>query len=167
MLFVHLLKDLNDLKTVYQNIRTDLKWNKFDKLKMIPLNTNRQMLTWLCIYPTDENESQSKKLMYILFSVVVFASNLFGMAASGCYFLRYKSDSLEDSLFALVTMIGTANVAYINGITFYLRHSIVGLFKALGIFYNERKRVRMHFIREIFIGWTKLNYIQRNSSFFR
>lgn len=120
-------------------------------LKMIPLNTNRQMLTWLCIYPSAENESRSKKMVYIIFSVFIFASNLFGMATSGCYFLRNKSESLEDSLFALITTIGTANVAYINGITFYLRHSIAGLFKALGNFHKECKRVHINSITKIVI----------------
>lgn len=108
---------------------------------MIPLKTNRLILIWLCIYPTDANTSQGKRIAHILFSVSIFAVNLIGIISNGWYFIRYKSVSLEDALFALITIIGTVNAAYINVITFYLRHKIVRLFEILDQFYESCKHL--------------------------
>lgn len=126
---------------------------------MIPLETNRRLLTWLCIYPTVRNCGQWKKCLYIVFSVSIFGFNLFAVATSGVYFMRHKSISLEDVLFALIQTIGSANVAFINIITFCLRHKIVGLFEMLAI-YKDRES-----LREIHIDFSSSTTINKQFRF--
>lgn len=68
--------------------------NKFSK-RMIILESNVRLLTWLGVYPAEENASLWRKRAYRAFSVMVFASNLFGFLSSASFLMKYGTADLE------------------------------------------------------------------------
>lgn len=101
---------------------------------MIVLETNRRVLTWLCIYPADENTSKWQKRAHIAFSAFVFAANIFVFGASCIYFYKYASADLATSLMALCQISAWFSVLYIGIITFLSRHKITAVIDSLFIY---------------------------------
>lgn len=120
-------------------------------IKMRPLELNRRILIWMCVYPCDENTTRWKRLAYILFSILIFVLNAIGLIFSTAYFIKYVSIDLEQSLFALLQAVGEANMVYILIITFILRHKITAMLKSLSKIYDMCKE-DAHF----FFFWTKI-----------
>lgn len=116
---------------------------------MIALKSNRRVLTWLCIYPADENTSEWQKRAHVAFSVFVFGLNLFACGASAVYFIKYASDDLESSLLALSQMSGCINALYINIITFSSRHKITAVIDSLSDIYKSRESQMKSFLLSI------------------
>lgn len=65
----------------------------------MPLKTNRQMLAWLWILPTT---SKWKKVSYIIFSFILFTSNVGALVTSYVYFAKNLSTDLEEALYAML-----------------------------------------------------------------
>lgn len=112
---------------------------------MVPLKTNRRVLTWLCVYPDDESANKRWKLAYIIFSCVVLETSLFSIGASVAFLLNYGAVDAEQSLFAFVQIVGIMSMVYVTVITHFQRHRITALFDDLTEFYGMRKNYIIKF----------------------
>lgn len=106
---------------------------------MIAIETNRRVLTWLCIYPADKNASKWQVRAYIAFSAFVFGVNMFACGASAVYFYKHASADLESSLLALSQMSGCFSVWYTGIIMFLSRRKITAVIDSLSDIYKFRK----------------------------
>lgn len=105
---------------------------------MIPLKTNRLILTWLCVYQNDDMQSgKREQLMHCAFALSILCMHIIGFVASAAYFVKFFTIDFEESLFALLQMCGTANMIYITMITFMLRHQITDIFITISAIYAE------------------------------
>lgn len=111
----------------------------FQRVYMIPLETNRWVLTWLCVFPPERHTSKWKRLAHVAFSLTVFFINAGSFFGSLAFFLKYMSVDLEQCIFALVQMIGEVNMSYISIITFLLRDKIKAIYDNLSRIYRARK----------------------------
>lgn len=105
---------------------------------MDPLKTTKQVLTWLCVYPTDQFTSEWKKMGFVIFSLVCFVLNLNGLAASAAYFLTYVSDDLESALYALFQTDSLTAIAFTHILILLSRREIVAIFENLSKIYDAR-----------------------------
>lgn len=112
---------------------------------MVPLKTNRHVLTWLCLYQNDEKLQKREKLKHYTFALVHFALNVIGFTASATYFVKFVIGNFEESLFALAQSFGEANMIYITIINFMLRQKITNIFKAISSIHNDCKRIHFEF----------------------
>lgn len=107
---------------------------------MIPLPTNRRVLTWCCVYQNDDDQTDKyEKLLRRAFALSVFGMSMIGFVVSAAYFVKFVSIDFEESLFALLQMCGECNMVYISIIVFMLRHKISGIFKTISAIYDECK----------------------------
>lgn len=106
---------------------------------MTPLETNRLILTWLCVYPADKNVTEQYKTLRLLFGIGVFVANLLVFIASIVFLVKFASIDIEEALFTLIQLAGTLNILYVSVIIFVVRHKVVGLFKSLDKIYEQRK----------------------------
>lgn len=102
-----------------------------------PLRTNRQVLTWLCVYTIEQNSAKWKKMCYVFCTVFIFLCNLLSFAVSWTFCIRNWSVNLENSLFSIIQIIGMINANYIIVITLFKRHEISGIFMSLENIYRE------------------------------
>lgn len=106
---------------------------------MIPLKTNRHVLTWLCVFPPEEGTTKKKRIAHVVFSLTIFGINAGSFFVSLAYFMKYMSIDLEQSIFAIVQMLGEVNMTYISVITFILRDEVSATYKSLSKIYKERE----------------------------
>lgn len=98
---------------------------------MDPLATNRRVLTWLCVFPPEKGTTKAQRMAHVALSLSVFVVNMGSFFVSLAYFLKYMSIDLEQSLFAVVQMLGEVNMTYISIITYILRRQITATYKSL------------------------------------
>lgn len=79
---------------------------------MRPLETNRTVLKWPSVYPLDGTTSDRNKMCYRIFSVSIIIIQILATGANAAFFLKFASTKLEDSLFALMQLLGMANVYF-------------------------------------------------------
>lgn len=109
---------------------------------MEPLSTNQKMLVWLCILPSNKNESKRKKLAHIAFSTALIAIEISVFITSGLFILQNASTDLEASLYSVLQFSGSFGLTYmlITGI-FLVRHNIIAMIQSLSSLYNECKNL--------------------------
>lgn len=130
-------------------------------VKMKPIKTNQQVLTWLCVCQADETISKRKRMAHIFFASFIFSANFILIPISVAYFLRFVSVDLEQALYALFQLSGMLGMTYMMIAAFILRHEINDLFGKLADIYNNCKRFGFgHFQRHRKI---ELFNLQRNS----
>ena len=111
---------------------------------MIPLETNRRILTWFCVYQRENVQMEEReRLMHRAFALFIFAMNSIGFIVSVAYFVKFVTIDFEEALFALLQLCGEGNMMYINVITFMLRRKITDIFNAISAIYAECK---YHFV---------------------
>lgn len=103
---------------------------------MVPLKTNRRVLTWLCIYPATEGTSKWSELAHNIFTTSVFAYNLVAISIS---IGSFSSDDMEQFIFTVVHFVAELNSTYIFATTLILRHKITGMINHLIKIYQKRK----------------------------
>lgn len=106
---------------------------------MVPLRTNRQVLTWLCVYPSEEGDSKLMKLAHISFTLTILAVNLLAFGISMYSFIHLVNTNLEASLLCLLQMVAEMSAIYIIVITVYNRRDISAIFTTLTKIYGTRK----------------------------
>lgn len=106
---------------------------------MIPLKTNRRVLTWFCVYPPERYASQLKRFLYKCSGLFAFAVLVAGTLGSIAFIIKNISIDLENSLFALMTTVGNVSMVYMVAATYIIRRKIVAIFDSLTKIYNERK----------------------------
>lgn len=104
---------------------------------MRPLEASQRVLTWLCVYPTDESTSRWEKVAYLASYSSVLLGIIGNLAASALYFVEYLQIDSEKSFYAVSQMAALACVVYIMGIALLLRHRIVIVFDGLAKIYEE------------------------------
>lgn len=108
-------------------------------MKIKPLETNRRVLIWLCMFLPDETASKREKLTYIVFTVCGVCTILSMLAASVTFFVKFVSIDLEESLYALVKISAYLCLTYMMIVVFILRHKISDIFEKLSTIYDERE----------------------------
>lgn len=106
---------------------------------MNPLQTAKQVLTWLCVLPADETVSERKKLLYRGLVYVVFVSMVSSLLASVAFFIKFMNIDLEEALFALAQVGGTSAMGNIIIATYFLYPKIIAIFEKLSKILTERK----------------------------
>lgn len=97
---------------------------------MKPLETNKQMLKWLYLYPMDKSTSVWKKLAYLSWALT-FSGHLSALWLRVCH--------LEKALFELFQIFGSSNQSYMFMIAFFMRHKIADIYKHLAMIYDASK----------------------------
>lgn len=112
---------------------------------MKPLETNRQVLTWLCILPADETAGKFKKWICIAFSCSLITTSVCGFISSSAFMLKFWSTNLIDCLYALFQVAANVSALYMMMIAYNLRHKVAALFDRLTeIYYASKKFVKYH-----------------------
>lgn len=106
---------------------------------MVPLQTNRLVLKWLCIQPLDEGENQWKRLYHIIFTFIQLAMNVVMFAASVVFAWKNAYNELEDVLYALFQIAASFAIIYMWIVAFLLRHKISAFLGILSKVYDARK----------------------------
>lgn len=106
---------------------------------MNPLSLNRKWLTWLCVYPIENDASRKKKIACVAFALTVILVLTLALIASVVFFLRFVSNDLEGALYALSFIIGFSACLYIVLIAFIKRQKIVLVFSDLAQIYDSSK----------------------------
>lgn len=106
---------------------------------MRPLQTNKRVLTLLCLYPSDESVSKWKQLTLAVFTFLIIAANMCGLIASSFYFVKFVSTDLETSLHALLQMAALSAATYMLVIGLVLRQKINDIFSRLKNIYDASK----------------------------
>lgn len=106
---------------------------------MEPLKLNRLWLSWLGVYPLNENASPTMKFICSIFPVIVLCGDLAGLFAGTTFFLRSISVDLETAMYSLCQIAGLGNMAYMMIMSFFLRQKFTNTVNELMNIYHESK----------------------------
>lgn len=106
---------------------------------MGPLETNRYILTWLCLYPSAEGTCAST-----IFAKRIVAGHFFVLTAlaliGSCVFVhQHIIDDLERSLFGILQIAALTYVTYTQIFARFLRPKIISTIHQIRKFHNFRK----------------------------
>lgn len=108
---------------------------------MKPLKTMQQVLTWLCIYPT-ENTGKWRKFICIMVSSSLVIGTLTASVLAGLAFVwKFIAVDFNASLDAVYVVVGFIPLINSFVMMMLLNHRIVAIFNALKNIYDERKSV--------------------------
>lgn len=107
-------------------------------MSIVPLETTRRVLMWLCVYPTHKKVTNSTKLSYVVFSVILFILNLNGLVASAVYFLKFVVTDLESALYALFQVDTLIATGYANIVLLLSQHEFIAIFDGLDCIFDTR-----------------------------
>lgn len=116
---------------------------KFE-LKMVPLQVNRFVLTWICVCPAAEATSKWTKRVQKLLCTFIFAVLILVLCTSSIHFAQclIGHDS-EEIVFMVLQITGILNAIYLNAAIFILRDKITQMLDNLTEIYNKCKQ---HFL---------------------
>lgn len=108
------------------------------KRKMKPLVKSQEILTWLCICPT-ENASKWKRFAHLFFtlSIILLVCSL--MVSSVVYIFQFLLIDLENTLYAVGQIPCWSPVLYSFIMALIKRQKITALFTKLNKIYDIRK----------------------------
>lgn len=110
---------------------------------LTPLEANRRMLMWLCVWPSSQAISIWKKIGYTVFALNVLGFTVIPVALDvKLLFISLRTGNLEISFQAIYQMSVSANTTYACLLIFVLRNKINDIFVKLTEIYDTRK----HFI---------------------
>lgn len=95
---------------------------------MKPLETNQQILTFLCIFPTT---NKCKRRIYIVLSVFLLVIEICGLASSATFVLNHISTDLEEAIYAIFQVAAFSGLIYMIIVTIILRNKIIDFFRTL------------------------------------
>lgn len=127
---------------------------------MVPLRTNRRVLTWYCVYPAEEGTSMRMKLAYILLPIAVPAINVLASGISLYSFFHLVHTDLEASLFCLLQVLGESSILYIVVVIIFYRREITEIVDNLTKIYEKRKSSTLFLFKEYVIkdNFCQLSY---------
>lgn len=105
-----------------------------------PLATAQFILTSLCICPSDEFMTPTKKRVNIVFTSIIAVTQICGFATSLSYLLKFTLIDFEGSLFAFLAFIGHTILIYSFLMALSLRHKIGEIFKQLTTICDNSKQ---------------------------
>lgn len=106
---------------------------------MKPLITNQRVFKWLCICPSEKNDSKCQKSLYVMWSAFSVIWIIIGMIVSLSFFLKYVSTDLEASIYAIQQITGSSNFLYTFLNAFIFRHKILTIFTGLADIFEKCK----------------------------
>lgn len=107
---------------------------------MILLETNRKILVWLSIYPANRTIPPIERFRNMTFSFIIFIVSSITVVASFAAALTFKSDDLENALYAIAQIAGIGSEFYMYTIGLILRKKITHLFDQYQEMYEACKR---------------------------
>lgn len=110
-------------------------------MEVKPLPTQRKVLTWLCIYYSDKNESKMQKIIKFSCYATFILSFISCITGSLMYYNKFASINLEESLFALYQIVAQSAILYMFLIAFLLKRQITGIFDELSTIYKASKTI--------------------------
>lgn len=106
---------------------------------MEPLVTTKQMLIWLCVYPSPKTTRKSEKIAHILCAIVVFLGNFFGTVTHVMYLVKLGSIDVKGRVFSFMGIVGFISMVFIMITVFLHRHQIRTILEQLSTIYDTRK----------------------------
>lgn len=106
---------------------------------MLPLKTEKRVLTWLCIYPPAEKTGTLERIIYEIFSLTVVLAIACNPIASAAYVRKYLAIDPEEAVDGLHPIIGWTPLVLIFITMRILKLRVVAIFEALSEIYNKRK----------------------------
>lgn len=113
-----------------------LKISPSRELKMKPLVTNKRILIWLCLCSPAESTTTKKRIIYVIFSALVFSVILSVFAGYLTFFVKFVSIDFERSLFTFLLVVTLAGIMYGMIVIFFLRHQMAATFERLSAIYD-------------------------------
>lgn len=114
--------------------------------EMVPLEMNRRVLMWLCVYPTDEKTSEWKKLAHVALTCITIISMVTIVLASGRFLIEYLSIDLEMALYSVFQISSCGSFLYACLIVLVSRQRILFIFENLTNIYRSSKDSYSNFI---------------------
>lgn len=106
---------------------------------MKALETNRQVLIWLCVLPTDPTTPEWKRRAQLAFGLSVFMLDWSGFAVDiGILVISFSNHDLETFLFGLFQIIAVIAALYMIIVAFILRDKLANSFAKLTDIYTKR-----------------------------
>lgn len=106
---------------------------------MKPLVTNQLVLTWLCVFPANEETSKWKKLAYVTLTFVTIVSMMCAIVGSVAFLMEYASADLKLALYTLYPITAGGSMLYACIIVFFKRHRMPIIFEKLANIYQSSK----------------------------
>lgn len=102
-----------------------------------PLDINREIFSWLCIYPCDNTKDKSLRILFFTIMmkivIIVFISGVF-------YVVSFIVTDIASTLFALVQIIGSIDMFYTLTFAYIFSDRIVDIFELLKHIYSKCAR---------------------------
>lgn len=108
---------------------------------MKPLKTIQQVLTWLCIYPTENNTGIWRKFICMVTASIVIGTLSAAVLAGLAFVRKFIAVDFNSSLDAVYVVMGFIPLINSFVMMILLNHYIVAIFDALNNIYDERKSV--------------------------
>lgn len=113
----------------------------FPRKTMEPMATSKKVLTWIYLYPVNENTDDTKKKRKVqrnfLLSIFAFLSS--GLSFSIACLFKYWSIDLKKSLYSPIQIGPTLSTVYSLFIALMLRNRIRTMFNNLSKIYEKSK----------------------------
>lgn len=122
---------------------------------MIPLETNRRVLLWMCVYQSDEKITWQNRCAHCSFTAFILFGNFISILFSLAFIIENIATNFEESLFAVLQIFAPASVLYITIIILILREEITDIFKTISMIHetceweweNEKKVEKLEIFR--------------------
>lgn len=109
-------------------------------LKMLPLEANRFVLTWMCVYPAEKATSTWTKRFQKIVCLFEFAVLTTVICSSSIRFLQSLIEHEDEEIvFTVMQTIGILNAAYVMTTIFICRDEITHMINILAKIYNGCK----------------------------
>lgn len=106
---------------------------------MIPLQSNRLILTWFCLFPCENDSSAFIKFAQRIFSLHCFILTCIGFCGSVLFVKRNLVIDLESSLFGVLQVAALINVIYMQILAHIHRTTIIATIKKFEEIYKSCK----------------------------
>lgn len=107
--------------------------------RMIPLQTNRLILTWFLIYPRAKNTTYQIAFAQYTFAVLCFFVTSVGVYGSVRFFNQYVHTDLDASLFGVLQAAALFSATYMQMCAHIFRPQIIEMIEHFSRFYKSRK----------------------------
>lgn len=107
---------------------------------MRPLETNRCIMTWLCLHPANDNTSTVMKLVYMGITVACISSQLSIFLASIVHFWKFMWIDFGMALKAFWAIVVFGALLYSIIIMLFSRQKIEQTYETLSLIYDASKK---------------------------
>lgn len=101
------------------------------------LETNKRILIMLGSCLMEESMTPGEKITCLISASLIYLYQSFSAISSAIFILKHVSDSIEDTLYALLQIAGLTYLLYALIVAFIWRHKINRIFVTLSEIYDE------------------------------